>query len=218
MKGFIRSYADFLGLDSAAVLEKYRDIIGEREREKKAEGEKPEATWSYRRYTVVGVVILSLLILITIAKFLITPETEVVPKPVKPATQAVAEKPAMTNRTSHGIFTTAKGKLFQALTAPKMPVAPPAKPEIKDATTTKVPAVKYNLLITARELTWLRITADSKESVEVLMKKGETTTWAANQRLVVLSGNAGGVELTLNGKPLGALGERGKVVTKVLPE
>lgn len=216
MKGFIKSYADFLGLDSAVVLEKHRDILGERET--KAEGEKPKATWSYRRYIVLGVVTLSLLILITIAKFLITPETEVVPEPIKPATPAEAEKSPVTNMTSHGMLTTAKEKLFQTLTTPKMPVAPPAKPEVQSIQTTKMPPAKYNLLITARELTWLRITADGQEPVEVLVKKGETMTWTANKRLIVLSGNAGGVELTLNGKPLGDLGPSGKMVTKVLPE
>jgi len=41
MKGFLRSYADFLGLDSTIVLEKYRDILGEKEGEKKEE-EKPK--------------------------------------------------------------------------------------------------------------------------------------------------------------------------------
>ena len=220
MKGFIKSYSDFLGLDSAVILEKYRDILDERQGEKKEEEQKPKAARSYSsRYTVLGVVTISLLILITITKFLIAPGIDELPAPIKPPTQAVVEKPAMTNATSHGIFTTAAGKLFQTLTAQKAPAAaPPARPEARSAQTTKMPAVKYTLLITARELTWLRVTADGREPVEVLMKKGETTTWAANQRLIVLSGNAGGVELTLNGKPLGSLGPSGKIVTKVISE
>lgn len=218
MKGFIKSYSDFLGLDSAVVLEKYRDILDERQGEKKEEEQKPKAAWSYSRYTVLGIVTLSLLILITITKFLIAPETNELPAPIKPPTQAVVEKPAMTNATSHGIFTTAAGKLFQTLTAQKAPAAPPARPGAQSAQTTKMPAVKYTLLVTARELTWLRITADGREPMEVLMKKGETTTWTANQRLIVLSGNAGGVDLTLNGKPMGSLGPSGKIVTKVISE
>ena len=42
--------------------------------------------------------------------------------------------------------------------------------------------------------------------------------WEAKKKFSLVIGNAAGVELKLNGKPLGKLGENGQVVKLVLPQ
>lgn len=219
MKGFIKSYAEFLGLDSAAVLERYRDIPAEKRGEVKTEESKPEPGQNYSRYAIPGIIIISLVVFIIMTRFF-RDEGDVPPITVKPVqqTQTERQEPAMTNTTAHGIFTTTPKKIFQPLITPKAVAVAPARPGAQTAPIPGRPEKKYTLLITARELTWLRITMDSKEPLEVLMRKGEITTWSADRKLIILSGNAGGVELTLNGKPMESMGLPGKVVTKLIPE
>ena len=75
----------------------------------------------------------------------------------------------------------------------------------------------YVMEIEATELTWLKIVEDFKPNEEILMKPGETITREASKKFIVYIGNAGGVNVSFQGKPLGPLGEHGKVVRLILP-
>ena len=46
----------------------------------------------------------------------------------------------------------------------------------------------------------------------MLLQKGQTARFVADTRFVVTVGNAGGVELSLNGKPMPSLGASGQVI------
>jgi hypothetical protein len=67
-------------------------------------------------------------------------------------------------------------------------------------------------------LTWLRIQSDDLPDVEALLQPMETATWTARNQFKITVGNAGGVEISLNGKPLGTLGTSGQVVHLLLPD
>jgi hypothetical protein len=62
------------------------------------------------------------------------------------------------------------------------------------------------------EYTWLRVVVDGEEVFVGSMEEGTTRTWYGQESIALRCGNAGGVEATVNGEPLGILGERGKVV------
>ncbi|MBA7620793.1 hypothetical protein ES703_28148 [subsurface metagenome] len=66
----------------------------------------------------------------------------------------------------------------------------------------------------ALEEVWVSITVDEREEIQELLKAGDEKTWEAENKLEIRVGNAGGIELELNGEPLGSPGERGQVVTK----
>ncbi|GAG11961.1 unnamed protein product, partial [marine sediment metagenome] len=51
-----------------------------------------------------------------------------------------------------------------------------------------------------------------------LFRPGETMRWTAEDSFDILIGNAGGIEFSLNGNPIGHLGAEGKVVRLKLPE
>jgi hypothetical protein len=61
-------------------------------------------------------------------------------------------------------------------------------------------------------MTWMLVTIDGRETRDVLLRPGETWEWRAQEGFVVTVGNAGGVELTLNGRPVSRLGEAGQVI------
>ena len=53
---------------------------------------------------------------------------------------------------------------------------------------------------------------DGKETWDVLLKPQEKLEWQAEGEFLLTVGNAGGVQVRFDGKDLGALGPRGKVV------
>ncbi len=62
------------------------------------------------------------------------------------------------------------------------------------------------------EYSWLRVLVDGDEAFIGSLEAGATRTWRGRESVALRCGNAGGVEATVNGEPLGLLGERGQVV------
>lgn len=84
-------------------------------------------------------------------------------------------------------------------------------PVVKVTEEKKAPLI---LKATVVEEAWVRVIIDEGEKVQELLRAGDSRTWEAEESLEIRMGNAGGIELELNGEFLGFLGERGQVVTK----
>jgi cytoskeletal protein RodZ len=69
--------------------------------------------------------------------------------------------------------------------------------------------VQMRLEITERA--WMQVTVDGEVVFEGLARAGEAYEWEAQEEARLLSGNAAGVFVTINGVALGKLGERGQV-------
>lgn len=67
------------------------------------------------------------------------------------------------------------------------------------------------LNLSATEDTWIRITSDGKEIFSGLLRPSQTKTLDATDMAKLKVGNAGGLEVRLNGKEIGPLGARGEV-------
>lgn len=76
---------------------------------------------------------------------------------------------------------------------------------------------KHVLVVKARERTWVKVRLDDSEPFDVVLESGQGVTWKARSRISVLVGNAGGADLSFNGQKLSPLGKSGEVVTLVLP-
>ena len=64
-------------------------------------------------------------------------------------------------------------------------------------------------------MTWVVIRSDEDNPREVLLQPGEVVRWQARDRFLLTLGNAGGVEVRLNGELQGPYGETGVVVRDV---
>ncbi|MFZ5800900.1 MAG: helix-turn-helix domain-containing protein [Candidatus Omnitrophota bacterium] len=71
------------------------------------------------------------------------------------------------------------------------------------------------LSIRAKESSWLRVRADGKTVFQGMFRRGLSETWSAKERIELSLGNAGAVELEVNGKVMPALGKRGQAVKSV---
>ena len=61
------------------------------------------------------------------------------------------------------------------------------------------------------EKVWIRATADGKRVWEKTFRSGERKSIEADQSILLLVGNAGGLKLELNGRPMPDIGPRGQV-------
>jgi cytoskeletal protein RodZ len=76
----------------------------------------------------------------------------------------------------------------------------------------------YTLVIRATDTTWLRVRTDDGRSSEETVQAGDVRVWVSNGPFVLTVGNAGGLALELNGRPLPPIGTRGQVISRlVLP-
>lgn len=62
---------------------------------------------------------------------------------------------------------------------------------------------------------WLQVTLDGQESPGSMYEVGDEAEWAADDTIYMICGNAGGIEVAVNGEELGVLGARAEVVEKL---
>ena len=75
------------------------------------------------------------------------------------------------------------------------------------------------LEISALSDTWFSLQSGSKTLFTSVLKSGLTRTWKVQDRAKLLVGNAAGIEMKVNGKPIGPIGPSGQVrVVIVTPE
>lgn len=190
VKGFLRSYAAAVGADGDEAVRRYESRLNVVQ--KIAESETIESK-SQTRPGRKLIIALGLLLCIIAASVVVitflrrTPDLEA-PAPATP--MAASDNPAAAGSPGG--------------------VSLPAKPA------EKIPE-KWLLQITARENTWIKVIIDEQESTEYNLNAGDELELEATSNYNLLIGDAGGIEITLNGKPVAIPGESGQVVTIHLP-
>jgi len=200
IRGFIRTYARFLGLDSAEAVSQFNDQMGAPVASGGAASAPQHSSVGMGVGTaenrglspLIWIASLVALALIAFVVYLyLTP----------PKTTPIAGGTAATQ--APGVpaagETTAPGS--EATGSPGPSPSP-----------TPIPS-KETLAIHLTEPSWLRVTVDGSVSAEGTFPAGTNKTFHGKAALLRV-GNAGGVEVTVDGKPLGKLGATGDVVEK----
>ena len=105
------------------------------------------------------------------------------------------------------------------------PPAPPATPQAppsataspSPATPEKVVVRQHKTVITATETCWIRSTADRTDTRQFSLGKGDTFALTFSQRLDLRLGNAGGVRIRYDGKDFPTGARSGQARTLVFP-
>lgn len=71
------------------------------------------------------------------------------------------------------------------------------------------------LEVSALEKSWLSVSADGRQVYSGILQTSETKELEGQQTARVRTGNAGGIQVVFNGKPIGPLGPKGQVRTAV---
>lgn len=198
VKGFIRNYANALGLNGSEYVELYRNeqrpaeegLISQKDEKSPSSpttsateaDPAPASTSSASKWIVFALIVL---IGGGGAWWYMSPKESATPQPRMPK---------------------------QAQPAPVQPqpqtsVAPPTVPTQPVAKSVVI-AAKFN------NRSWVQVLADEKEVFEGIPQIGTSMTWQADQKITIKVGNAAAVDLLHNGQPVGKLGESGEVVLK----
>lgn len=225
--GFLRSYAKELGLKEKEVLARYRELRPPQEepsappqpeRPQKGQHKPRPSVISFGRggekekgvplwmIIVGGLIVAAIPALISLyltrGKVTVPPsppvqQTAPVKKPMAPATTAFRHATTMKQATAFKPRTTAAPK-------PKPSAAPTPAPTPQ--------AGQLKLKLTATEDTWYSVRADNGNRRSAILKKGETASFEAKDRLLLNLGNAGGVKVEFDGKQLKPYGKHGEAV------
>ncbi len=232
-RGFLRLYADFLGLDPEDTVRRYNEESGDKGVETPiAEVGKPRLV-DYRpievelidtrpnlgwvRWVAALVIVGALAVAgwwflgrdggaSLLAARGPAPTSTSTPS-ATPTRWVVTATPTVTGSTAGATPTS------DLLPLPTPTVPPTITPTPRPTATAEVVA-RIALTVHVDQRAWLRVTADSTVLLEDTMEPGITHTWEASNTLKVLTGNAGGIGLTLNGADLGKMGNVGQVIER----
>lgn len=69
------------------------------------------------------------------------------------------------------------------------------------------------VILTAHEATWVQVSADGQTAFVGILHPNDTRSIAADDQVKIIAGNAGGLDISLNGKALDPIGPTGQVRT-----
>jgi transcriptional regulator with XRE-family HTH domain len=204
VKGFLRAYSKYLGMDNTEVILRYQTYLDSL---KKVEEEAPprQISLSPKAMLVIASAALVLVFLIGLVIYsgLSKKERVETVSPVSPKAGESVDAPPPPEEANRG--------LLKVLEGPSTTIR-----SVDDGGSIPKEG-KKTLLATASEMTWLRIQIDDNLPFEVTLRSGESFTWSGLSRFKLLIGNAGGLNLFYNGKGIGSLGDSGQVVSLTLP-
>ena len=98
-----------------------------------------------------------------------------------------------------------------------LPTPTPSPTHTPTPTITPTPpfytGVTVELVIT--DESWVQVLVDGVKAFEGTLQPGERRHWTGERQVAVRAGNAGGVEIIVNGESMGLMGEPGQVVDQV---
>ena len=237
VKGFIRAYCEFLDSSSEEALGLYRETTGE-----PAAPHGPLRPLLAPRPRRAGPLAISIILFVALGVSLFAlrlglqssrKDTSMVSTPAKEeARKATASVSASSvgkpGADAPGTPSAAPTPAAPAASAPAAALAPSSGPAAPSASapapSSPSAAVEakpgnHHLIVRAIEPTWLRVQVDEGQVAEELLQTGAVREWNATRRFTLTVGNAGGVEIDLNGKRMPSLGAKGAVIQRlVLPQ
>lgn len=201
--GYIRSYANYLGIDAGPVIQNFTSHLTS----PKPSTIIPVASSrrGISRSLFAMLAILSGVLLFSVFLYWSASMTDIVPdEQISPSVQErtlPAAAPVAPDRMEAGM---------------------PAEKHIREGTLQEsFPIVaektEHELVVTARDAVWLQCKFSDGKVEEMLLSSGVSKNWDFNGTVLLKIGNAGGVSLRFDGKDLGTPGKPGQVVSMMFP-
>ncbi|MBE9008205.1 helix-turn-helix domain-containing protein [Fortiea sp. LEGE XX443] len=204
IQGFIRRYADVIGLDGAALAKTFSiefvtpefDSNFSQNLEKKPKNHIP----LFIPYFVLLLVASIGLIYVLNPKF----SAESLVKKFNSGTSH-KQTPAVSSTSSTAESSPSSGQEQISLPTQNLTTLPVAVSPHDTASQAVAVTLEF------QDRSWLQVKADGKTEFVGYLTKGERKTWTAKKQLTVSSGNAGAVLFSVNNQPAKPLGSPGKV-------
>jgi len=220
-KGFLKIYAEFLGLDKSDIVERFAGAVPASQRTRAVQKviipgtTSPSAEknlFSSALESVVSVIkkidmkIIVIVVLCVVVFWGFRALWRVVAR-------RDARKPAAQVRLSEKPRTVTEKK---SVVEPKKKAAPAAPEKTVVSAPVPVVAEKVVLVVRARAKTWLQVKVDGRVVFQSVLARGAAESWTAAKKIEMVIGNAGAVELELNGRILERIGRPGQTLKHVV--
>ncbi len=230
-RGMLNNYAHFLNMDADALLNRFADALQARreermegavnirprqmgERAPEPNGQKPVKSSSLRRLVtpdlVIGGGLLILMVIFFIwgaSKLDLTGSTIASTTATAPSIAEVLMSPAAPSQqpTPASETPTLTPEPGQAATLPEVVVATVVGEQVNTD--------PLQVYIVARLRAWIKVTVDGKVAFQGRVVPGNAYTYSGSQRIELVTGNAGGLQVFYNQNDLGSLGPIGQATT-----
>jgi cytoskeletal protein RodZ len=198
VKGFLKRYAEYLGIESAGLIDRYLATHPKDPNQVLILEGKKISPDLLSKFLVPGIVTIALIIIFLTVFFVIR------------LISSISSQKPVSVMTTPSETIIAKPEVKPALSSSVVPAA--QKKEAVSKTTGQLV-----LGITAEEDVWLELRCDDNKLLfQGVLPKGSIEIWKADSRFKLSVGNAGAVRLDLNNEPLGTLGEKGQVLKEIV--
>ncbi|HLV09914.1 MAG TPA: RodZ domain-containing protein [Halanaerobiales bacterium] len=227
IRAFIKSYAEYLGLDVVELIEEYEQKLLEEKKKREEELEKEEGQkkdFLHNKTVITSLIIIIIMIVlafIVYSIFLLNDsrnEMNGMPSDqyVLPVTQEIDSNSGLSSEElSQGNHELNELEEIIEETPIDRQIINNAEEDIDEDLNDSINAIK-EIEITARERTWIRISVDGEEKYEGIMEKGDSKNYAGNKFLEMRIGNAAGIIVKNGDEVIGPWGKSGEVITKEL--
>jgi cytoskeletal protein RodZ len=220
-KGYIRSYSNFLNLDSNEIIDQYNIQISFSENEKVIELARPfvfyQSFFSFKLVSLVGIGFISVVFYFMflhqsniLPKYVITPE---VPETLMPKINEfeltadlfeINENNAEIATIKNNISLNEDNSLIESDQTSVIASAPTSK---------VINETKYIISIKAISSTWIQMRNQKDEIVfSKLMNPEDVYNYSFLDNYLITTGNAGNLIISIGGEVLGKLGKKGEVI------
>lgn len=220
-KGFLKIYAEYLGLDKNDIVERFFSAVPAYQRSRSIQkviipGTTPRAAGKNSfsaifqgvisrikkiDFKIVAVVVLCMVFFLGFRALV---RAMIRKKSQKPVAQAAFSESARAVAEKKNIVE--PKKKTASVVPEKTAVSAPA-PHAVD---------KVVLVVRARAKTWLQVKVDGKVVFQNVLARGAAESWTAAKKIEMMIGNAGAVELELNGRILEKIGRPGQTLKHVV--
>ncbi len=218
---FIKTYARFLGIDSAPLLQRYEGYLQNLPHPSPAGPDKETTREEMKTKKMSRKLIFSIILVILLIGLI--------------AVIVLFESLGGNHRSLPPQSSPPQGDTGGAVDGPPLPAPPPGRqtsatnavPTPGQPVTTlpgkslpeqavpgpslPIPPQTLNVKIEATERTWVRIVADQGQPEQLTLAAGDNLERAARESFSIVIGNAGGAKVWFQGRPLPELGKRGEV-------
>jgi cytoskeleton protein RodZ len=217
VKGIIRSYAKYLGLDENSVLEKYKEAgVLEEPAGSPFVGEGPPRAFEGKSKIIIWAVVATAIVILLVALIFLWRSGR--PRPAAPPPQVLTAlsqaQPSSSPVTKKPDAAPSQKPASENASGPASGVASPPT-SVPPSQPAPVEWKGLTLDISFQEETWIQIYADGAFKVGGLFPAGQKARVQAEKEILVYVGNAGGMTFLLNGSPGKMLGRSGEVLNNV---
>ncbi|AFY62294.1 hypothetical protein Syn6312_3248 [Synechococcus sp. PCC 6312] len=203
-QGFIRRFAETLGLDGQAIAQQFpAHTLSPMVEQPQAHKKLALPSFQFRPIHLYLLYVVLVVGAIAALSYFLKPASR--PNGVQPQASPTAPPPTVANRPSPTL-------------APASPQNSPASPSPVVASPTPTPSPQAEPIKVGVNITqdaWLEVLVDGEVVYEGILISGDTKTWTAKEKIVLRTGNAGAVVVSFNNNPAQAMGEFGAIEEKI---